>query len=158
MPTHPVVGPDWISSAPIVVEQSIEIAAAPGAVWPHIADHESWPAWFTDLDEIDRIGSGEGIGSGRRVKIKRFTIEEEFTAWEENRRFAFAVVESPLPVLARLAEDVLLEPTQHGTSVVYRQGVEGKHFVGGIMGLLWKQAPGQVANALVNLKVRVEST
>lgn len=157
MPTHPVVGPDWISSAPIIVEKSIEIAAAPAAVWPHIADHESWPEWFTDLDRIDRIGSGEGVGSGRRVTVKRFTLDEEFTAWEQNRRFAFAVVRSPLPVLGRLAEDVALDATEHGTRVVYRQGVEGKRFAGALMGLIWKQAPGQVDNALTNLKTRVES-
>ncbi|MEL6892282.1 MAG: SRPBCC family protein [Actinomycetota bacterium] len=157
MPRHPVVGPEWITEAPIRVEQSIDIAAAPAAVWPHIADHERWPEWFTELDRIERIGSGEGVRSGRRVTARRLTIDEEFTAWDENERFAFAVVKSPIPVLARLAEEVVLEQVDHGTRVTYRQGVEGKRFVGGVMALIWKRAPAQVAAALAALKTRVEA-
>ena len=157
MPTHPVVEPDWIASAPIQVNESIVIAAPPEAVWPHIADHETWPEWFTDLDRVQRVGSGEGVGSGRRVTAARITIDEEFTAWEPDRQFAFAVIKTPLPVLARLAESVELEPHDTGTTVTYRQGVEGRRFVGGVMALLWKRAPTQVSNALANLKARVEA-
>ncbi len=158
MPRHPVVGPDWISSAPILVEKTIDIAAPPSDVWPHIADHESWPEWFTDLDEIERIGEGAGVGSGRRVTVKRFTIDEEFTAWDENERFAFAVIKTALPVLARLAEEVWLDATDTGCRVTYRQGVEGKKYLGWAMKAVWKQAPDQVEDALANLKRRVEST
>ena len=43
MPTHPVQPPEWIDSAPIRVERSIDIAARPEAVWAVIADHVNWP-------------------------------------------------------------------------------------------------------------------
>ena len=158
MPRHPVVGPEWIANAPFQVEQAVEIAAPPEVVWPHIADHESWPQWFTDLDRVERIGSGEGVGSGRRVTAKKLGLDEEFTGWEADRLFAFAVVRSPFPVLARLAEEVRLEPTEAGTKLTYRQGVEGRRFVGGLMALLWKRAPDQISTALANLKTRVESS
>lgn len=158
MPSHPVVQPDWITSAPILVEKQIEIAAPPGAVWELIADHESWPEWFTDLDEVERVGSGEGVGSGRVVTAKRLAITEEFTAWEPDRHFAFAVVKSPIPVLAKMAEEVVLEPNEGGTTVTYRQGLEGRKYLGGVLKLLWKQAPGQVERALGRLAERAQAS
>ena len=49
MPTHPEHPPEWIATAPISVERSVEIAATPAEVWRHVADHESWPDWFGAL-------------------------------------------------------------------------------------------------------------
>ncbi len=157
MPRHPVVGPEWIDSAPIQVSKSIEIDAPPSQVWAHVADHEAWPEWFTDLDVVERIGTGEGVGSGRRVTVRRLKLDEEFPAWTPDEQFAFAVIASPFPFLGRLAEDVSLEATDAGTRVTYRQGVEGRRFVGGLMSLAWRQAPRQVERALGRLKQRVES-
>ncbi|MEM1332551.1 MAG: SRPBCC family protein [Actinomycetota bacterium] len=157
MPTHELMGPEWIDEAPARVEESIEIEAAPSEVWPHIADHERWPEWFTDLDRVEPVDGGAGVGSGRRVTVAKFvTLTEEFTAWRPDERFAFAVIGSPLPFLARLAEDVRLEPTDAGTRVVYRQGIEARRFLGVLHGPVAKQVAGQVRSALTNLKRRVE--
>jgi len=158
MPSHPVTGPEWITSAPILVEQRIDIDAPPSAVWAHITDHEAWPEWFTELDSVQRVGDGEGVGSGRTVKIKVLTLTEEFTAWEPDRHFAFAVVKSPIPFLAKMAEEVVLEPNGDGTTVTYRQGLEGRKYVGGLMKAMWKPAPGQVERALGRLAERVSAS
>jgi len=157
MPSHPVTGPEWITNAPILVEQRIEIDAPPSAVWAHIANHEAWPEWFTELDSVERVGDGEGVGSGRTVKIKVLTLTEEFTAWEPDRHFAFAVIKSPIPFLAKMAEEVVLEPNGDGTTVTYRQGLEGRKYLGGLMKAMWKPAPGQVERALGRLAERVSA-
>lgn len=158
MPSHPVQPPEWIDAAPIVVEKSVEIAAPPSVVWARIADHETWPEWFAALDRVEVPGRGEGVGGGRRVLIGgRITLDEEFTAWDPDRHFAFAVVSSPLPMLGCLAESVRLEPTDRGCRVVYRQGLQGRRGLGWAMKLLWGRAPKQLDDALGRLKALVET-
>lgn len=157
MPRHAVQPPEWIDAAPIVVEKSVDVAAPPATVWAYVADHEGWPTWFTDLDRVEVVGRGEGVGGGRRVFVKRLALEEEFTAWEPDAHFAFAVVTSPLPMLATLAESVRIEPTDGGCRVTYRQGVQGRRGLGWAMSLAWRAAPGQVEGALARLKALAEA-
>lgn len=158
MPTHPVQPPEWIDAAPVRNEASIEIAAPPAAVWAHVADHERWPEWFTALDKVEVTSGATGVGGGRRVTARRLSLDEEFTAWDENEHFAFAVVESKLPFLAALAESVRLAPTESGTRLVYCQGLQGKRGFGRLIGLVGAQMDKQLAPALANLKRRVETT
>lgn len=157
MPRHTVQPPEWIESAPICVVESIEIAAEPTIVWARIADHENWPEWFTDLDSVEVLGRGSGVGGGRRVTVKRISLDEEFTAWDENERFAFAVITSRIPILSTLAESVQIESTESGCRVTYRQGVQGRRGLGWAMSLAWRPVPGQVRTALANLKTMAEA-
>jgi Polyketide cyclase / dehydrase and lipid transport len=158
MPQHPVKPPNWIDSAPIVVSEQIEIDAAPDVVWAHIIDHASWPTWFSQLDEVQPLGTPSGVGGGRRVIVGKLPLDEEFTAWDENEHFAFAVVASKLPILAALAESVRLEAVGDDRCLVtYRQGVEGRRGCGWLMTQVWKRAAKGLPGALVNLKQRVES-
>ena len=157
MPKHSVQPPEWIDGAPIRVTESVDIAASPSAVWAHIVDHESWPEWFTALDSVERIGSGDGVGSGRRVVAMRLPLDEEFTAWDVDEHFAFAVTASKIVTLDTLAESVRLEQIDGGTRVTYRQGVQGKPGLGWAMRLLWKRPAGQLADAVQQLKLRIES-
>lgn len=158
MATHPVRQPEWIDTAPIIVSESIEIAAPPSAVWAHIADHASWPEWFTALDRIEPLGMPTGVGGGRRVIVRKLPIDEEFTAWDVDAHFAFAAVRTKLPFLDSLAESVHLAPTDTGTRVTYRQGVQGRRGFGWATTLFWKQPARQLTQALTALKARVEKT
>lgn len=158
MPSHPVQPPEWIESAPIRVEESIEVAAPPEAVWAHIADHERWPEWFTDLDTVEVTGARTGAGGNRRVTAKRLPIDEEFTVWNENEEFAFAVIGSKVPILSTMAESVRIEPAGEGCRVVYRQGLQARRGFGRPLDFVWRrQAPGQLRRALANLKTRAEA-
>jgi len=158
MPTHPVKQPEWIDSAPIIVSETIEIDATPAQVWEHIADHTSWPEWFEALDEVQPGPTSTGVGGTRRVIVKPLPIDEEFTAWDENEHFAFAIVGSRIPMLAAAAESVRLEPIDGGRCrVTYRQGVEGRRFLGGLMKLAWTPAAKGLPPALAMLKQRVEA-
>ena len=157
MPSHPVRPPEWIDAAPTVVSESVVIAASPQQVWPHIADHESWPEWFDAVKKVERIGTGEGVGSGRRVFVPGMAIDEEFTAWDENEHFAFALVGTKIPFLNSMAESVTLESTgDDQCMVVYRQGIETKRGFGWLGKVVGKQAGKGLADALAALKTRVE--
>ena len=159
MPKHPVKQPAWIDGAPILVSESIEIAATPDQVWTHIADHASWSEWFDALDEVQPGATSIGVGGTRRVIVKPIAINEEFTAWDEGEHFAFAIVGSQLPMLAAAAESVRLEPIgEDRCRVTYRQGVEGRRGLGWLMKLAWKPAAKGLPPALASLKQRVEAT
>lgn len=159
MPTHPVHPPEWIDSAPIVVDESIVIDAPPSAVWAVISDHASWPEWFTAIDRVEPGPTATGVGGTRRVVVQRLPIDEEFTVWDENEHFAFGVTATKLPILNALAESVRLESVGGGTScrVTYRQGVQGRTGCGWLMKLVWSRAEAGLAPALEALKKRVES-
>lgn len=159
MPSHPVRPPEWIDSAPIVVDESIVIDAPPSAVWAEIADHASWPEWFTALDRVEPGPTAEGVGGTRRVIAQRLPIDEEFTVWDVDEHFAFAVTHSKLPILAALAESIRLEALDGGESskVTYRQGVQGRTGFGWLMKLVWSRAAAGLPPALAALKQRVES-
>ena len=157
MATHEVQPPEWIDGAPITVTASVDIAATPSQVWAHIADHESWPEWFAPLERVEPLGSSSGVGGGRRIIVRKRPIDEVFTAWDDDRHFAFSVTESKLPMLRSLAESVRLEPIDSGTRVTYRQGLEGRPGFGWLMRLIWKQPAKQLPEALEQLRRRVEA-
>lgn len=157
MPKLAVHPPEWIDAAPTVAQSSVDIEAPAAAVWARIADHESWPTWFDDIKKIEIVGTGEGVGGGRRVHIGFLTVDEEFTAWDVDEHFAFAVTKTAVPVLRAMIESVRIEPNDDGCTVTYRQGLEGRRGLGWLIDRLGRQLQGQTAAALSNLKTAVES-
>lgn len=156
MPKHPVKQPEWIESAPLTLTNSIEIAAPPEAVWAQVADHESWSEWFTTLEQVEVTGSPTGVGGSRRVTVKRLGLDEVFTKWDVNERFAFSIVGSKMPFLEALAEDVHLEPIGSGCRITYRQGIECKRGFGWLARPVFGSLETSTAEALGNLKQRCE--
>ena len=152
----PVRQPDWIDTAPIVVRQERRVSAPPPAVWKHIADHETWPEWFTALKQVRVTGEPTGVGGQREVSVPGATVGEVFTAWDPDERFAFAVISGP-PVLAAVAESVVLEPTSDGCIVTYTQGIEPARFCGWFMKLGAGRAEKMLSAALDNLAERTEA-
>jgi hypothetical protein len=152
----PVRQPDWIDTAPIVVGQERRVLAPASAVWKHIADHESWPEWFEGLKQIEVTGEAEGVGGQRVATVPGAKVGEVFTAWEPDRQFAFAVVSGP-PVLAAMAESVVIEATDSGCIVTYTMGIEPARGFGWLMRLGRKRISKMVAKALDALAVRAEA-
>lgn len=158
MATHPVHPPEWIDTAPIQVERSVEIDASPADVWKNIAEHECWPEWFAALSKVEVTGDPAGVGGKRRVTVRGgAALDEEFTAWDEHERFAFAVVGSKLPFLAGLAECVDVDPTDDGCRVTYRQGIEVERGFGWAVALMSNVIGKRLAEALDQLRIRAES-
>ena len=159
MPSHPVHPPEWIDSAPIVVDESIVIQAPPSEVWAEIADHESWPEWFEALRRVEPGSTASGVGGTRRVTAGPLTFDEEFTVWDDDEHFAFGVTATKLPMLAAMAESVRLEPVDDGSAckVTYRQGLQGRTGFGWLMKAVWSRPAAGLPVALAGLKERVEA-
>ena len=160
-PDLPIAGvspPGWIETAPISVEQSVEVAAPPSAVWPWIADHAGWPRWFAGASRVVVTGRGAGVGGRRRVRAGPLRFDEVFTAWEPGRCFAFAVTSSTLPILARMAESVGLEPTATGTRVTYRVGMQARRGFDRPLRVLAERLSRTLRTSLDQLKDQVEET
>jgi carbon monoxide dehydrogenase subunit G len=145
--------PEWIDAAPIRVERSIEIAAPPAVVWARIADHPTWPEWFTALDSVQIMGAASGVGGSRRVTANRVSMDEEFTVWDPDEHFAFAVIGTKVPILAAMAESVRLRPVDGGCRVTYSQGLAARRGLGRILDAIWRrQGAPALDEALSNLK------
>lgn len=86
------------------VRSSIEIAASPEAVWPHVlafpplAEPTEW--WFLSgiaYPKQARI-EGTGVGAIRYCEFSTGPFVEPITAWEPGRRLAFDVTAQPEPM------------------------------------------------------------
>ena len=86
------------------VSSSVLIAAPPDVVWRHVIEFSPIPA---PESLLFRLGvaypthaeiAGAGVGAVRYCHFSSGAFVEPITAWEPNRRLAFAVVESPRPL------------------------------------------------------------
>lgn len=145
-------GLDWLEDAPLRLRSTRRIAVAPEKVWERIADHASWPEWWAGLQEVVPGEQAAGVGGTRTVGLAGgVKIEEEFLAWEENRRFSFVVTHMKPRILRTLVEDVTLEPAgDRATTVTYTQGWDP---IGGrpVQALLRRTTGPQIDKALEEL-------
>jgi uncharacterized protein YndB with AHSA1/START domain len=147
--------PEWIGTAPIVVQNSRRIDASADAVWARIADHETWPEWFTDLSKVEVTTAASGVGGGRQVSMPGITVREVFTAWDPPNHFAFTVVEGPR-ILTAMAESITIEIDGDGCTITYAQGLEPAKGFGGILRAMARRMNGQQRKALDRLAALVE--
>jgi uncharacterized protein YndB with AHSA1/START domain len=152
----PRLPPDWIPTARVVVQVTRQMAASRAAVWELIADHETWPEWFTALDRVEVTGDAAGVGGRRDVTLNRLVVSEEFTAWEPPERFAFAVTSGPR-LLAGMAESLeLADRGADGCTVTYTQGIEPTRGLGWLVGRMTKRLEDELGKGLDGLADRAE--
>lgn len=114
----------WVDSAPIRIELSKAVAAPPDEVFAILADHGSWPKWFTSMKAAQGDGT-TGVGSTRQVALGPLKADERFLAWEPGRRFSFLITKASAPGLVAFVEDFRLEPAPDDrTTVTYVGGIE----------------------------------
>jgi hypothetical protein len=98
------VGPVTMDAGVYEVRSSVEIAATPDQVWPHVLAFDPI-AEPTDL--IFRMGvaypqrariDGAGVGAIRHCEFSTGTFVEPITVWEPGRRLSFDVSEQPAPL------------------------------------------------------------
>jgi uncharacterized protein YndB with AHSA1/START domain len=136
------------------VQGSIEIAAAPGKVWPVLTERENILQWAPRCERWDFVGEQRrGVGGMFYMvektggRLLRYLCE--VTEWEENKKLVFRLV---LGDVKRLDGAFTIEATEAGSrfTSVYNV-VLPWWIIGNIMGLFMrkqmkKEAEGDLAN------------
>jgi uncharacterized membrane protein len=103
------------------IDHSVEIEAAPEAVWPVVIDVERWPEWTPTMESVRRLDDGPfQLGSSATIKqpqmpeavwrVTAFTPGRQFT-WETHLRGmrmagSHELVASPAGCTSRLSLEV----------------------------------------------------
>lgn len=116
---------EWLDDAPVRASRSRRIAQPTSVVWSAVADHAGWTEWFPRLVAVTPGEVADAVGGTRTVDLGVAAAEEEFIAWEPERRFAFTVVSSNRPGLRSMVEDIRLTPDgDTACTVTYTMGLE----------------------------------
>jgi uncharacterized protein YndB with AHSA1/START domain len=116
----------FVDLAPVRAEATRELDAAPEAVFDVLADAESWPQWFPNMQQCRWLTPPpHGVDSQREVRAGPLHVVERFIVWDRPRRWGFTFT-AATPRIARAgAELVTLDPTgDGGTRVTYTMAVE----------------------------------
>lgn len=153
--------PEWTATAPVQISATREMRATPTGVFAALADHESWPEWFSTLSKVERIGEQhDGIGSRRRVHVAgRVVVDEEFNVWEPGEAWGFTVHEMSVGLLSSLNELVTLQAIgPDRTRVTYTMALDPKRPAAVLLRLgAKKSVEKNLGNALEALGRRLES-
>ncbi len=95
----------------------------PEVVWARIVDGAQWPAMSTlETFTLEREGeprrTGEGVGAVRAFKSGRIVTREEVVEREEQRRFAYVLLDG-MPI-RRYRAEIDLEPEGDGSALRWR--------------------------------------
>ena len=149
---------DWLSTAPVRVEATRDIAASAAATFAVIAAHERWPEWFKQLKQVEVTGAPTGVGGQRRVTLSGVVVDEVFIAWETDRLFAFTVTNSSRPMAKSMVEAVRVEPLgDDRCRVTYTQGIEPLGWMKPAMPLVKKTMRSMLAGALTKLEAQARA-
>ncbi len=111
-------------------DQSIEIAAAPEAVFAVITDPARMPEWINGVQSAEwEEGSGAQAGGkfDMRYKYGRKTsdIKMEVIAVSTDSSFQYKTIEGPYPIVAHFT----LRPSGDGTTMTYNQTAYSDSFM-----------------------------
>jgi uncharacterized protein YndB with AHSA1/START domain len=134
------------------VEVSRTINAPVQAVWDRYTDHVSWSTWAgLGTVQLERHGTPppNGVGCVRvfsNLGLK--VVYEEVLSFEPPRRMTYRIVRGPVPLKDHHGE-VLFEPTESGTRIVWRCQFDSK--IPGLGGLFRILVTRMFRNALAGL-------
>lgn len=136
-------------------EHTVDIAAAPDAVWRVLADIERWPDWTPTMTAVEAIDPLP-LRVGLRARIKQPGLRPAVltvTAIEEGRRFRW-VAKQPT---VTFAADHVIVATPRGSRVRLFAAFSGllSPVVGAIYG---QKTRSYVAAEAESLKARVEAS
>lgn len=136
------------------LEETVEIARPPDAVWSYLADVANLPRWQGAVDRVEWKGgeavAGDAFREERTFLGRRVANAVEVVAAEPGREFTVATTAGPVDVTARH----LLEPAGSGT--LLRVEVEAKRVPRLMAGMAVRAARKQAAEDLARLKRLLE--
>lgn len=107
----------FFEAAPVRLRGVFDVARPAADVWAELTSERPLH-WCRILDEVRWTSPRPfGVGTTRTVKALKGAsmLEERYFRWEEGRRHSFEVLRTTNPMIRRLAEDYLVEPTGEGS-------------------------------------------
>ena len=104
------------------VEVVRRLDAPPARVFSRYTDHRGWTDWAgLGRVTLDRVGTPtpDGVGCVRKITTAGFSVYEEVTHFEPDRRMVYRLVRGAVPIRNHEGE-VLFEPDGDGTRVTWR--------------------------------------
>lgn len=136
-------------------EHTIEIAAAPEAVWRVIAEIERWPDWTPTMTSVEALDALP-LRPGLRARVKQPGLRASVltvTAVEEGRHFQWVAKQPGLAFSA----DHAVTPTPVGSRV--RLSVEFSGLFAPLVAAVYgRKIRSYVDTEAASLKARVEAT
>lgn len=118
----------YFSSAPHIYRYTHELPASPERVWESLVSDNSVADWSPLLKSVEWTSPRPlGVGTTRTVVLpgRGMTVHEHFFRWDEGHRYSFYGTEANRPLLGRLAEDYIVEPSGTGTRFTWTFALEG---------------------------------
>jgi hypothetical protein len=89
------------------------LRATPDAVFAELGDPSLWFALLRR--SVWKTGATSGVGAEREVDVLGFgSLRERMLAWDPGQRVAFTMTGTTSPLIARMAESIVLEPLEDG--------------------------------------------
>ncbi|MFI8962513.1 SRPBCC family protein [Streptomyces sp. NPDC053493] len=144
---------DFITSAPVRLAFTAELAAPPVAVYRSLAvEVASWPAWFSAVTSATPTREG----AGRTVRLRGgVSFEETIMAADPEARYAYRIDATNAPGVTAMLEEWVLSPAAVGTRVRWTMAADGNRpFAVGLrlarpgIGLSFRDAVGRLERRL----------
>jgi len=136
-------------------ETSVDIAAAPVAVWAVLCDVESWPSWTASVDAVRLVG-GPPLAVGSEAEVEQPKLPKsrwKVTVLDDQRLFRW--VSGATGVVTEADHEI--EPTDSGCRVTLRIRQSG--LLAPVVGLLvGSRARHYVDTEAAGLKQRCEAS
>ena len=92
---------------------STMLRATPDVVFAELGDPSLWFAMVHH--SVWKTGATSGVGAEREVRVHGFgTLRERMLAWDPGERVAFTMIGATSPLIAQMAEDMVIEPLEDG--------------------------------------------
>jgi hypothetical protein len=89
------------------------LRATPDAVFAELGDPSLWFALLHH--SVWKSGATSGVGAQREVAVHGFgSFRERMLVWDPGERVAFTMIGTTSPLVARMAEDMIIEPLEDG--------------------------------------------
>lgn len=128
----------YFDTAPHVYRYPVELTVPAERVWAALTSDRSMADWGLGIKSLRWTSPRPfGVGTTREVVLPGsvMTVRERFFRWEEGSRKSFYGTEINRPVVARFAEDYLVEPTAQGCRFTWTIAFEPTSRTGALLRL-----------------------
>ena len=115
----------FLDRAPVTFACEADVGSPPAAVFAALADPGTWSGWFPGVQRAWYSSPPpHGVGTVREARVGGTRWVEELIAWDADRRWAYTVTCSSVPIAWAQVEVFELERRGAATRVTWRIACE----------------------------------